>query len=38
MSEYPYATDSQYATDPVFQLHRGGKIEITSSVPVAGRG
>ena len=36
MSEYPYATDSQYATDPVFQMHRGGKIEITSSVPVAG--
>jgi malate dehydrogenase (oxaloacetate-decarboxylating) len=36
MSEYPYATDFQYATDPVFQMHRGGKIEITSSVPVAG--
>ena len=28
MPEHPYATDSQYATDPVFQMHRGGKIEI----------
>src|ERR1700742_3602147 len=36
MSEYPYVTESRYATDPVFQMHRGGKIEITSSVPVTG--
>ncbi|HWG12468.1 MAG TPA: NADP-dependent malic enzyme [Streptosporangiaceae bacterium] len=25
-----------YATDPVFQMHRGGKIEVTPSVPVNG--
>jgi malate dehydrogenase (oxaloacetate-decarboxylating) len=28
--------DFLHATDPVFQMHRGGKIEITSSVPVTG--
>src|SRR6201992_1963647 len=32
MPEYPYATD------PVFQMHRGGKIEISSSVSVDGPG
>jgi malate dehydrogenase (oxaloacetate-decarboxylating) len=30
MPEYPYATD------PAFQMHRGGKIEIKSTVPVNG--
>src|SRR6201991_1434180 len=25
-----------YDSDPVFQMHRGGKIEITASVPVTG--
>src|ERR1700759_32462 len=30
MPEYPYATD------PAFQMHRGGKIEIRSTVPVNG--
>src|SRR6201995_4218468 len=32
MPEYPYATD------PAFQMHRGGKIEIRSSVSVDGPG
>src|ERR1700727_3754322 len=32
MPEYPSPTA------PAFQMHRGGKIEITSSVPVAGPG
>ena len=31
---FPSATDP-YADDPVFELHRGGKIEVTSSVRVA---
>ena len=30
MPEYPYATD------PVFQMHRGGKIEVSSTIPVNG--
>ena len=32
MPEYPYATD------PVFQMHRGGKIEVKPSVSVSGPG
>src|SRR6201986_3830624 len=32
MPEYPYAND------PAFQMHRGGKIEIKSTVPVNGPG
>ncbi|WP_112243685.1 NAD(P)-dependent malic enzyme [Kribbella monticola] len=33
----PFPSDSAdaYAGDPVFELHRGGKIEVTSSVKVA---
>jgi malate dehydrogenase (oxaloacetate-decarboxylating) len=33
----PDSESSGYAADPVFQMHRGGKIEVSPAVPVAGR-